>query len=939
FDLRQTRHIAARLARDFERFAQEETRQTRAVKTAACQACAYAPRCEAEWRGADSPVFVAGISSHQVVRLHEAGVTTLAGLAECDPAQPKGGIGAESFARLVAQARLQLHHRDRGEHRIELLRIEPQRGFALLPPPAPGDLYFDIEGDPLYPEGLDYLFGLFGPLGPGGVERFRPFWGHDHAAEKTAFEALMRLILDHLARFERAHIFHYAAYETTALKRLAMRYASFEQELDDLLRGHRFVDLYRVARQALRCSTEGYSLKDLEKIYGPPREGEVVSAADSIVQYELWREVGESHILEAIERYNEEDCRSTARLRDWLESLRPAGASFGLADIPADPDEGSLERAREREEREAARRALAEAIRASGAGDESVRDLLAELLWFHQRAHKPLWWQRFDRQTWTDEELVEDMESLGGLERVDQRLDKRSFEATYDFPPQDTRLKEGSTPSIASDLKAAGTIRSLDLDEGRLVLRRGTGQGDFPPVCSLAPGPPIRQKQLIEGVRNLVSGLCEDPKGQPALMDFLLRRPPRLAGRPAGAPILRDGEDLVEGVTAAARDLDRSCLLVQGPPGTGKTYTTARAIAALLSDGRRVGVASNSHKAINELLRSIEAAAAERHLRFEGVKKASRGDHESVFDGANISSVFESGAVPRTAQLVAGTAFHFAGDATGGYDFLVIDEAGQVSLGNLAAMAGCAQNLIVVGDQMQLPQPVQGVHPGESGLSCMDYAMMGHATAPPERGILLNVSRRMHPSICGFISEAIYDGRLSAHPTTANQRLLIEGAVHPAIKPFGLSVIELEHEGRTQVCEEEAEVVEGLIGELLGQKVRGVPHVAELTLENILVVTPFNAQVALLKRRLPQGARVGTVDKFQGQEAPVVIISMATSFGGDAPRGTEFLFNRNRLNVAVSRAQCLAILVHGTRLLDLPQARLEDLPRLDLIEWFRQAAA
>ncbi|MGH7010286.1 MAG: TM0106 family RecB-like putative nuclease, partial [Caulobacteraceae bacterium] len=521
FDLRQTRHIAARLAADFERFAHDEARQSRAVKSAACEACAYAARCEAEWRAADSPVRVAGSRADQIVRLEQAGVTTLAGLAACDPAQPKGGIGAESFARLVAQARLQLHHRERGEHRIELLPVEPQRGFVLLPPPAPGDLFFDIEGDPLYPEGLDYLFGLFGPLAPSGAERFCAFWGHDNVGEKAAFEALMRLFVDHLARFEGAHIFHYAAYETTALKRLAMRYASFEEELDDLLRGQRFVDLYRVARQALRCSTEGYSLKDLEKIYGPPREGEVVNAAESIVQYELWREVADAGILDAIERYNEEDCRSTARLRDWLERQRPAGASFGLADIPPEPDEASLEWARKREEREADRRALAGAIRASDAGDGSVRDLLAELLWFHQRAQKPVHWQRFDRQTWTDEELVEDMESLGRLERMDQRLDKRSFEATYRFPPQDTRLKEGSTPSIAADLNSAGTIKSLDLDEGRLILRRGTGKGDFPPACSLSPGLPIKQTSLIEGVRSLVAGLCEEPDGQPALMDFL----------------------------------------------------------------------------------------------------------------------------------------------------------------------------------------------------------------------------------------------------------------------------------------------------------------------------------------------------------------------------------------------------------------------------------
>lgn len=939
FDLRQTRHITARLVAQFEQFTVQTAHDTRAVRTAACAQCDYKLRCEAEWRAADSPVFVAGIRGDQIVRLERAGIQTLTALAARDPEQPTPDLGAGTFFKLVRQAKLQTAAKAAGKGLVEVLPIEPGRGFALLPPPQPGDLFFDIEGDPLYPEGLEYLLGLYGPLSPDGANSFLPIWAHDHPAEKLAFEQLMTLFRDHFVRWPTARVYHYAPYETVALKRLAMRYATMEAELDQMLRDQRFVDLYKVARQAIRASTESYSLKDLEKIYWGSREGEVTNAGDSIVQYERWRELGDAGILDAICRYNENDVVSTARLRDWLEDLRPAGAGYGLSEIDPEVD-GSApdDRALARGAFEQKRRELAAGVRASMVGDAAVRDLLAELLWFHQRAQKPVWWEIFDRQTWTNDELTEDPESLGGLRLESQVQDKRSYVATYRCPPQDTRLKVGSAPKIAATLEPAGAIVALDAEQGVAVLRRGVAKGDFPDSCCLSPGAPIDQKNLVQGLTRLLERLTSDPTSDQALIDLLLRRPPRLLDRAAGEPVICPGEDLLSRTIAAVRALDRSTLIIQGPPGTGKTFTTARAIVALLRDGKRVGVSSNSHKAINNVLSAVERHAKEIGFVFEGAKKGSRGDAETGFDGDFITTVNNSDEVQDQHRLVGGTAFHFAVEEPGAYDVLFVDEAGQVALGNLAAMSGCARNLVLVGDQMQLPQPVQGIHPGETGLSCLDYALCEHATVPANRGVLLNVSYRMHPAVCGFISEAVYDGRLIAHPSTRQRELRVSGSVSPALKPFGLSVVELEHEGRTQSCPEEAAAVAELIRDLVGQDFVETGDVRHLRLEDILVVTPFNLQVALLRQRLPQGARVGTVDKFQGQEAPVVIISMATSYGGDAPRGTEFLFNRNRLNVAISRAKCLAIIVRSRRLLDVPSASRDDLPRLDFLARFDTAA-
>jgi len=932
FRLEDTRHITQRMMRAFEAFV-DAPGETRPVKNAACGRCDFLDRCTAEWRTADSPVFVAGMRGDQIVKLARAGVRTLSDVAALPEGAKVAGIGDDTLAKLTAQARLQRQGAASGRHVAEVLQSQPLRGFAILPPPQPGDLFYDIEGDPLYPEGLEYLHGLWGPLGEDGADRFVALWAHDHAAEKASFEKLMDLFADHLDRHPTARIFHYAPYETTALKRLAMKYATREAQLDQMLREKRFVDLYAVVRHAVRASTESYSLKDLEKIYWGERSGEVTNAGDSIVEYERWRELGDQAILDAIERYNEDDCVSTAKLRDWLEGLRPDDAPYGLSEPEPEEAPEPSARALEREQFEQERRALAQAIRRQEALEPKLRELIAELLWFHQRSQKPQWWALFDRQTWTDEELIEDPESLAGLTILSRGEDKRSILATYAFPPQDTKLKEGDRPKIALTLEAAGSIVDLDLERCTVTLKRQAKAGKLPNEASLSPGQLIGQgvleQALMAMARRLAAGDLETDR---AVLDMLRRRSPRLQGRPDDLPVLAEGDDLVAGTTVAVRDLDRSCLIIQGPPGTGKTYTTARAISALLQDGKRVAVSSNSHKAIINLLAGISRHCEAEGLPLDGVKKASNGDPETVFTGYGIISKASLDSDPREHQLVGATAFELAKHEPDSFDYLFVDEAGQVSLGNLLAMAGCAKNLVLVGDQMQLPQPVQGVHPGETGLSAMDYAMQDHPTVPPERGILLNVSWRMHPDVCGFISDAVYEGRLQAEASTSAQRLILADGLHPALRPTGVTTIDLDHEGCTQSSEEEASMIAELLAQVTAQRwVDQTGRERQITLDDVVIVSPFNMQVGLLKKRLPKGARVGTVDKFQGQEAPVVLISMATSFGGDAPRGTEFLFNRNRLNVAISRAKCLAVVVKGRRLLELPAPGLLDLLRLDLL--------
>jgi predicted RecB family nuclease len=933
FDLRRTRHILRRLMATLERFAADEARVTAPVPCAACAQCDYKSRCEKEWRDADSPFFVAGVSSAQLVKLAAAGVRTLSALAELRPGAEVPGMGTETVARLAAQARLQLEARTTGLHKFELLLPAPGRGFALLPSPDRGDLFFDMEGDPLAGEGLEYLFGVYGCLAGADAPEYRAIWAHDPVQEKAAFEVAMRLFVDQAARHPGAHIYHYAAYETTALKRLAMRHATMEEELDQLLRQRRFVDLYRVVVQALRASTESYSLKDLEVLYWRDRAGGVKTATDSIVEYERWCVDRNDAILASIADYNKDDCISTEHLRSFLEGLRPPGHVPATVDGPTPQQQ---ERSEERTCLEAQKQALAARVRGCGYGDERVREFVAELLWFHQRSQKPGWWEVFERQSLSEDELVDDADCLGGL-RADPDTPpvevKRSLDTAYVFRPQDTKLKVGDRPLIVETLRSAGVIVSLSAEDGRAVLRRGVNAPALPERFSLGPAP-IDLGDLPGAVMAFADRFAARPAdADRALIDILMRREPRLKGRPAGAPVRDPGEPLTDAVIRAVMDLDHSYLFVQGPPGTGKTWTAARAIVALLREGKRVGVTSNAHKAINKLLQDVDAYAyaVDSGLNFTGVKKATDNDPESEFSGVNIATVFKSEDVTPGNRIVGGTVYHFArDDQRGTCDYLFVDEAGQVSLGNLVAMAGAAANIVLVGDQMQLPQPVQGVHPGDTGLSCLAYLLEDNATVPDGRGILLNETHRMHPALCGFVSAASYDGRLVAAPSTARRHLVLHPGAPAALRPAGLSFMPVAHDGCTQSSPAEANAIADLVAGLQRQAIVHDGAERPLTLADILIVAPYNVQVNLLKQRLPPGAQVGTVDKFQGQEAAVVIVSMTTSRGEDAPRGTAFLFNPNRFNVAVSRAQCLAVVVHGERLLDGAWTKIDDLRRLNV---------
>ena len=905
-----------------------------------CTFCRWNDRCDAEWEAGDHLSIVAGMGGSQIAALRSFGVNDIGGLAALGTGVRVPGMQPATVAKLSGQARLQHRRRRTGERDIELLPPTEGRGFGRMPRPDDGDMFFDMEGDPLFEGGLEYLFGVVA-FDDAGDDRFHAFWAHDRDAEKRAFEAFMDFVTDRTARHPQAHVYHYASYEETAIKRLAMYHGTREKEVDDLLRGDRLVDLYKVVAESIRTSEPRYSIKNMETFYLPGgRQGEVKTAGDSIVIYERWRQLGDDAMLQEISDYNEIDCRSTRLCRDWLLSLRPADTDWFTGRPVAPPDPVKVAAREEADERT---RVLAERLLAGG--DDPWRSLLVDLLEFHRREAKPTWWAMFARQDMDAEELLDDAECIADLQphpTLRPWNDKKSVVHPFVFPPQDFKMKAGDKPLRSGTLEPAGEIVSLDEDERVVALKLGPSRSAIEPGCALIPEGPVGDRILRDAVHRYAGDVAAGGSRYPALTSVLRRGRPRLAGRGAGQAVVPPEEDATAGAIAALRILDDSYLLVQGPPGAGKTYTSSQAIVALLAAGKRIGVASNSHKAINNLLKEVQAMATAQGLGCRGMKKSSR-DDQKLDGGGWIEDVVGgsgSGVQPHH-RLVAGTAWLFAREELDqAFDHLFIDEAGQVSLANVLAMGTSARNVVLVGDQMQLSQPIKGTHPGGSGRSALEHLLEGHATVPADQGVFLPITRRMHPDLCRFVSDAVYEGRLEAEATTVVQRIEVDAVLDPeALAPSGLRFVDVDHAGRTQRSPEEADRLAVTYRALIGSHWidrHGERH--GIGTEDILVVSPYNMQVELLKRILPEGARVGTVDKFQGQEAPVVLVSMATSSGDDLPRNIEFLYSRNRMNVAISRARCLAVVYANPRLLEIPCRTIAQMELVDGLCWAREFA-
>jgi uncharacterized protein len=928
-----------------------------------CDVCRWAAECVARRRADDHLSLVAGITGRQRRAFETNGVATLEALGELPlpPEPPIEGVSGTALVRVREQARIQLDGRRTGP-RYELLVPDPgqpiplERGLASLPPPSPGDLFFDIEGDPYaLDDGLDYLFGLLDVDGS-----FEAIWSRDDAGgftldgERRAFERLMDRFAERLARDPDLHIYHYAPYEPTSLKRLMGRYGTREDEVDQLLRNGTLVDLYRVVRQSLRASVESYSIKKLEPFYGFEREIDLRDAGSSIVAFEEWLQLGEgeqptSDILERIERYNRDDVVSTRQLRDFLEARRvDLAAATGLAVPRPAPREAVVP-----EDVSAMQLRVAAVVERLAAPDIVPTDpaersetqqgqwLLAQLLGWHRREDKAMWWEFHRLMDLSPEQLVDEADPIGLLEPIGPigEVTKGGKQVwRYAFPPQDfdvgrevydPALKQAG-PDDSPFTWVVGAVVATDPAENTVDLQRIV---ERPHPRAIVPLPWVRttahQERLVElGEWVADHGIDADGPHR-AARDLVLGRPPRVGVEPGAALAGPDESDL-----AAARRLvmalDRTTLPIQGPPGAGKTYSGARMICTLLAAGRRVGITSTSHKVIGNLLSAVLKAAAEEGV---DVRPIQHGTAEQVLDDERVRRAKDAADVRAQlddgrANLAAGTSWLWASSRlVGAVDVLFVDEAGQISLANVLAMAQAPDSLVLLGDPQQLDQPLQGSHPPGAERSSLAHVLRGQATIPNDRGLFLETTWRLHPALCAFTSEVFYDDRLEPEPHLIVQRLSTRDDRLDGVGPRALDVATTGADSENPA---EAEAVARLVRALVDSgstwtDEHGIRR--PLGWSDVLVVAPYNAQVGAIRRLVPAEGRVGTVDKFQGQEAPVSIYSMTTSSPELAPRGMDFLYSRHRLNVATSRARCVAIVVASPDLLRV-RARTPEQMRL-----------
>jgi hypothetical protein len=927
------------------------------------RACGRCDVCTAEVAAHRDVLLVAGLRSTQRVRLAAAGIGTIDQLAAS--AGDVKGIGTATLANLRLQAALQVRQETATEPLVfELVDPDAVRD---LPTPDPGDIFFDFEGDPLWTDdtvpasqpadwGLEYLFGVVEASGA-----FRPFWAHDRAQEKQAFVEFLAYVAERRAAHPGMHVYHYAPYERTALLRLAGRHGVGEDAVDQLLRDGVLVDLYATVRRGLRVGSSSYSLKKLEPLYmgSEHREGAVTTATDSITEYaeacEL-RDAGDvaawQERIDQIADYNRYDCVSTLRLRDWLLARGVAASDR----TPPEPQELA-------EEDPLVVDLLARAETIDDPDDRRAVALLAAAVGYHARESKPFWWAHFDRLAsdpadWMDPrgtllvdgtpEVVEPwsvppgkrtwsrvLRLTGRLEPgSDLRADGTAY-ALYDAPPPYAKTSSTGHRGWTEGITILGVTseRSDDSPSGVrdvLTVRDALPTGAEPQAAlpmALVPDHGPYDTPVAAALRELVTGIAATlprfPR-QPAV-DLLRRRAPRTR---TGLPLPRpdDAVGMTETITAAVLDLDDSYLAVQGPPGTGKTYTGGHVIADLAAQGWKVGVVAQSHAVVENMLRSVVAAG----LPVEQIgKKGGTGDGVVWQLLPTSASAAAFHARQPGGFVVGGTKWDFcaAGRIPDGlFDLLVIDEAGQFSLADTLAVSAAARNLLLLGDPQQLPGVTKGRHPEPVDRPALGWLAEGHDTLPDELGYFLDRTWRMHPDLCARVSHLSYDDRLTALPLAAARSL--EG-----VEP-GLRAVVVDHVGSSVSSPEEADVVVDLVRDLLGRRWQD-PHTGTdrpLEPADILVVTPYNAQRWTVERALGSagiaGVRVGTVDKFQGQQAPVVLVSTSASSADEVPRGMEFLLNRNRMNVAVSRAQWCAVLVRSRGLTDYLPTGPEQLAEL-----------
>lgn len=900
-----------------------------------CDVCNWWTVCNKKRHDDDYLSLVAGIRTLHIEELKKQSIQTLEKFANVPSIEISARGNKETFLRKQQQAKIQYKGRVQDQLLYDVLPVEKDRGLNRLPEPDRGDIYFDIEGDAFYPGGgLEYMLGY--AFKEKEMLNYRKYWAINRLEEKRAFEAFMSFVVAKWKAFPNLHIYHFAPYEPTSIKRLASTHAVFEQEVDELLRAEKFVDLHAIFKEALLASVEQYSLKALERFTTYTRKIDLQDASLARKNVECALELNEFKSLAKetilnLELYNEDDCLATQALHAWLENLRTSLIKTGHEfQRPVPQTQEPNEDLKKREIRSLALfTSLTKNLpedRLTWTEEDQAKWLLAHQVDYFRREDKTAWWEHFRIHQLEHEELLDERKAVTGLrfiKALPPSPKKKTQVHSYSYPSQEIGLSVGdilieinSRDEANKVGREIGSIESIALENNTVNIRKRIDATDLHPHA-LHVYDRIDPGTLWDSLMSLAQAIDDEGLERKfsfqASKDLLMKRKPRLSAGKEGADLLQS-ESVAEGAIRIALNLDKSILPIQGPPGAGKTHTGAQMIIELVKAKKKIGVTAISHRVITTLFEKVKELSDKENYAIEFVHKiTNKMDYmpewiDQIKEPKKVLEAVNQG------KLVGGTAWLWSSNEfVETVDYLFIDEAGQMSLSQSLAASRSAKNIVLLGDPQQLEQPQRGSHPEGSDVAALTYLLDGNPTMPKSKGLFLDVTYRMHPAITQFTSEMFYESKLNSQPGLENQTIsggtLFDGA--------GLFHVPINHTGNQNSSGDEVLAISKIVAHLiqLGYWTDAKSQKRKMTPDDILIVAPYNAQVAALKEKIP-GAQIGTVDKFQGKEAPVVIYSMTSSTVQDAPRGMSFLFSPNRLNVATSRAKSTCILVSSPRILE-----------------------
>jgi len=903
-------------------------------------------------------------------KFNEAGIKTIFDLKNIDLNNHKVDLNNGLIKRFKNQATLQLRTTSEDNPAFEIRPINEQdKGLNLLPIKNDGDMFFDFEGypDPLTAEKIEYLIGITFK-DKEGKYIYKSFWAHNMDDEKKAFSEFVEFIKERKINYPSGKLFHYGNYEKNALGNLAAKHQIHIETIDDWLRSEYLIDLFPITKNAMILGAGSYSIKYVERIYLKDlRKEEISTAGDSVIQYANWINLKDEKILDSIEAYNKQDCDSTQKLRDFLldlpeykklksinQKVKPYNDNYlSVEEININALDKEAKKFRENYQ-------LTELK-----NKENLRKLISELIPFHPSEERVEFWEFFARlNDKTPEELTSDGEVIVNCKFQKIIEIKNSLGLVYSFnenqvikiqsdldfkndfclaPIQTTASNLLIKEAIKTDdgkyfLKLKGSldeenknftlkISRANLEKYKINQYEEINIYKFPSVIS----------QYMESDCSLQAQSWNNGSSSisKAFLNFLDRK--SVKGISELNEKLSNKENNSDEISNFLFDLKDETLAIQGPPGTGKTTFTAELISKLIEKGLRVAISSNGHKAINNILLKVENFCKLNSIRGNLYKRSSSSsirDDELYFMNSSITA---STTYRQDIDVLGATVFSLSKQDYFGqpFDYLIIDESGQVSSANLLYMSQCAKNILLVGDQQQLSQPKKASHPGDSGLSCLEYFMNGEDIVPTDKGFFLPKSWRMPPDLTNVVSRMFYEGRLEPEMANSVNKVFWSG------KTSGLEFFPVKHKSQNSSFSiEEAEYIYHLLKKIIGSEYQFISNSTKsknqdmnlekkvISPEDILVTTPYNAQKNLLQKELKGLADVGTVDKFQGLEKPIAIYSLASTDSENAPRGLSFVLNANRLNVAISRAKCLSIVVGSPELANCMPKNVEEAKQL-----------